>query len=209
MRRRFELLLLVAITACTELVVAIPASWITLQSQPPLDQQQQWRLWLELQPRFDLDPTTTHQLIVRPGLIYSPTEDLSVTIGYAWITTYRPSTNIENRCWQQVQWAASVLGVRLRLEERFFANGSHLRFRAQMRGVLETSVLPIIVNNEWFGIPAVWQGQVVPGYDQNRAFLGVAIPLQNGFRIETGYLNVHYRGNSMRHCLVISINHQP
>ncbi len=209
MRRRFELLLLVAITTCTELVVAKPASWVMLLSQPPLDQQQRWHAWLELQPRFDLEPVAAHQLVVRPGVSYSLDAHLSLTAGYAWIGTYRPATVIEHRVWQQVQWAQPALGVRLRLEEQFFADGTRLRFRCQVRGVLQTSLLPIILSDEWFGIPAIWQRERVPGYDQNRVFLGVAIPLQHGLRVEAGYLNVHYRGNSIRHCLAISIIHQP
>lgn len=186
-----------------------PALWGMLLWLPPVDTAHHWRLWIEVQPRIDLEPAVFHQFIVRPGLGFQLAPPLSLWAGYAWVATSYPRSVVEHRWWQQLLWTTAVAGARVRVEEQFFPDGAQMRLRGLLRGVISTALMPIVVSNEVFVIPAVWQRPVVPGYDQNRAFLGVLVPMGRGIRAEVGYMNVHYRGDTMRHIVAISIIHQP
>jgi hypothetical protein len=78
-----------------------------------------------------------------------------------------------------------------------------------MRSVIPTGMVHLILSDEVFVIPAAWHQAVVAGYDQNRLFIGAQIPLGQSVRAEVGYQNMHYRGNSTRHVIVVSFVHQP
>lgn len=199
---------MLAVVACHAGATS-PASWVMLLSLAPLDSAHHWRVWMELQPRIEWESRSVYQFVLRPGLGYQPTPSLSVWAGYAWIATYQPREVFEHRAWQQLTWTLPAGSLRLRTEERFFQTGGQFRLRGMVRSVIPTGMLHLILSDEVFIIPAAWHQAVVAGYDQNRLFIGAQIPLGQSVRAEVGYQNMHYRGNSTRHVVVVSFVHQP
>lgn len=181
-----------------------------LLSLPSLDSEMHWRAWLEYQPRWDIGSLTMYQTVLRPGIGWQSSPEVSLWAGYAWIGTFRPQWLGEHRFWQQVFWTPnSHMSIRARIEERLFAHGTELRIRNQMRVVWPISVVPAIIANELFINAGAWNRSTAVGYDQNRLFVGVLLPLGFGLRVECGYMNIHYRGNRMRHVVAVSVIHQP
>lgn len=84
------------------------------------------RYWLEGQERFGDDSTHLTLTLLRPGLGYALTENLSLWVGYAWVHAghpLTPNTFEENRIWQQLLWIkrnhSLTFTSRTRMEQRF------------------------------------------------------------------------------------------
>jgi hypothetical protein len=137
--------------------------------------------WLDLQARRGPDGTNA---LIRPGLGYRASPNLSYWAGYAFIGTYNDGKpNVyEHRAWQQMTYASSVgplsLQVRGRVEERFRANES-AALRVRLFGRANV---------------ALWnESPLAPGgFDQNRLFLGLGYTA-GAMRLEGGYLTVVQR----------------
>ncbi|GKS70314.1 protein of unknown function [Nitrosomonas sp. PY1] len=170
-----------------------------------------FRWWMEGQGRFGNDATQFTQSLIRPGVGYAITDKLVAWVGYAWAPTAEPLSVAhpfnEHRIWQQVTWADNFpigrLSLRSRFEQRFFDHNAPMRgdndvahrFRQLVK--LAVPITPIdpnlsfIVQSELFiAMNTVSNpGFISRGYDQNRAFVGLAYKINQYATIEAGYMN--------------------
>jgi hypothetical protein len=179
------------------------------------------------------------QLLLRPGVQYTLTPGVRVAAGYAWVATQPygslPIANPtrEHRTWQQISLShragAFTVSHRYRLEQRWMhpllaVTGSderedgpttyqnRLRYmpRAQATlGSLTVKGRPVI--------GYVWDELLMPlggptqsfTIGQNRASVGVGIPVSARVRAELGYMNLYNafaprRANEVNHTLWLS-----
>lgn len=153
-------------------------------------------LWLDLHDRRG---ASGDGFIVRPGVGFR-TGPWSVVAGYGFVPTLVDDADdlVEHRAWQHALWSDTLgegehkLGAlaRLRFEQRVRSDGPGVNLRARLW--LRAS-LPIagpwaaLVWDEGFVRlnEAAWSGPA--GFDQNRAFFGLAITPAPWFRAEVGY----------------------
>lgn len=173
-------------------------AWLNLTVQGPV--KGKLLAWAEVQGRFGDDVSRLSTSILRPGVGYQLSRDVSVWVGYARVTTHNPGADIgEDRIWQQVSWnAGQVLGgsfsTRTRLEQRLLENGTDTGWRLRQfvkysrpfrkggdTALVATSELFVALNDADWGARA--------GFDQIRNFAGVAFSVSPKARMEFGYLN--------------------
>jgi hypothetical protein len=157
--------------------------------------------------------------LFRPGIGYAFAPWVSLWVGYAWIPEWFDATGQrtdEHRVWEQLifdyhgkqgVWFQS----RTRFEQRFSNVGSGTAHRVREMVRLnyrpkESVPVGIAFLDELFvGMEgASWAKE---GFDQNRAFLGLAIyAFGKLFRTEVGYLNVYLsrKSNQMTHVLALT-----
>lgn len=158
-----------------------------------------WKLHLEVQPRWSEDVSALDQVIVRTAVGRAVSDGVTIWGGYAWIPrTLGPGTEYEQRAWQQLSATFPALGrwapsLRVRLEQRFldaWADSSH---RLRMMG---RTVRPLDDGKQWSVVG--WNELMVTfddtesgpwrGVDQNRLFGGVMRQLTRDATLEGGYL---------------------
>lgn len=171
-------------------------------------------LWFDGHWRRDGLGAQPQQVLLRPGVQVTLRPGLRVAAGYAYIATapYGESPNgaplREHRAWQQVSLAGSVgslaISQRLRWEERWSgavnATGEigprsyQTRLRYSVRGQRQlgaraTEAGPIIgfVANEFF-LP-VGHSDAAQRRLQNRAQVGIGVPMSARQRLEFSYLH--------------------
>lgn len=142
-------------------------------------------------------------VIMRPAVGGAITPWASLWLGYAWVPTWTDLTGErtdEHRVWQQIIFDANqvpglTMQSRTRFEQRFrddFSGAAH-RFRQFIRVNYRPSAnLPVAIafwDELFIGMSTAGWAQL--GFDQNRAFLGLAVHTADGrLRVEAGYLNV-------------------
>ncbi len=154
------------------------------------------RLWTDLHARRT-DASFTG--IVRPGLGWDLADWITVYAGYAWIPQVGESTAdellSEHRAWEQLLLQRRVgeltLGLRPRLEQRFLEAQPEVGHRLRLWGRAAVPVggdLSLVLTDEVFlGLGATaWSPS---GFDQNRLFVGPALPVSEVGRVELGYTN--------------------
>lgn len=160
------------------------------------------RYWFDGQVRLLEDTDGFNQSLVRPGLGWALSENLTAWAGYGWIHT-EPVTGDpfeEHRIWQQLTWSHKhedwTLALRPRLEQRFLETGDDLgwRFRQLVRVQHDLPNLPRLTLVAWDEIffhlgDTDWGAR--SGFDQNRAFVGFGWKHHPEARLRTeiGYLN--------------------
>ena len=185
-----------------------------------------YKWWFDGHLRLFDDSDGFGQSIVRPGIGYSLSDQTTAWLGYGWIRTsparrpgQGPVSDIdEHRLWQQLTWSQKVesvtVGLRSRMEERFFDNDSEtaLRFRQLLswRHALESKPeLSLVLWDEVF-INLNDTSTSVNGFDQNRLFLGFGRKSDstNPSRVEVGYLYQRVGGSagSLLNNHLLSIN---
>lgn len=223
------------IGACCVLLLGAPVSegtaeelledsqvWASVLATKPLQANGgPWRLWLEGLARFGNDMSTLSQGMIRPGIGYALSEHASVWMGYAHIFTDTPfsRTSIdEDRIWQQFIWTqaagAGSFTTRGRLEERFVDNlsGTGWRYRHFFKISYPIAGLPgfsaVAFDEVFFNLKDT-DGGPQAGFDQNRAFAGLAHALNSEIKTEIGYVNQFIdrptNPNRMTHALAISL----
>lgn len=172
--------------------------------------------WLDMHGRRN-DAGTVG--IIRPGVGVAFAPWGSLWLGYAWTPTWFDATGErldEHRIWEQLtlDWrpvSGLLLQSRTRFEQRFQVGASETahRFREFVRvNYRPKQRLPVGIafyDEVFVGIQgAGWARQ---GFDQNRAFLGLAVhALEALFRVEVGYLNVYLSREPNRIAHVLSMN---
>lgn len=167
------------------------------------------------------------QLLLRPGLQVTLRPGLRIGGGYAYIATapYGESPNAaplrEHRAWQQLTLGHSALNLslvhRLRSEQRWLApvlgdDLAPLRYQQRLRYFVRAQ-RPIgtatygFAANEFF-LP-VGHREGAQRRLQNRAQLGIGVPLSERQRVEVGYLHQWNRitpreTHEINHTLVLS-----
>lgn len=176
-----------------------------------------WGVHLEVQNRLSDWGRDWQQLLIRPGINYQFSPNLSASLGYGFVRTHPygelPAAHRfdESRIWEQLLYKQEAGGLkwthRLRLEQRWIEelkkDGSHSGWRDEQRFryMLRTEV-PLTADKRFY-VP-VWNevflnfGPNIAGnhFDQNRAFLGVGYQVAKSVRLETGILeqSLHKRG---------------
>lgn len=163
------------------------------------------RYWLEDQERLGDDSSRFSQILLRPGLGYALTDNLSIWIGYAWIYTGKPNTPNpfeEDRIWQQLLWTKTnkylTFTSRTRTEQRFLENNPKTAYR--LRQLIKISVpfkhfnkMSFVTSDEVFFHKNNFVGTNSSGFDQNRYFVGVGYKINPSLNTEIGYMNQYIR----------------
>jgi len=160
-----------------------------------------WHYWFDAQARyFDLG-SGINQYLVRPGVGYELSDNLTAWAGYARFRSRNRAGNVayENRYWQQLTWTAGrrgngTLSMRARLEQRSVSVGNDLglvlRFSTKyVRPIGTGGNANLILGLEPFVNlkDTDWGGD--SGIGQNRAFLGIGWRLGESVSLEAGYMN--------------------
>ncbi|WP_428153426.1 DUF2490 domain-containing protein [Brevundimonas sp.] len=178
--------------------------WSSVTANGPVATDSRWLVWFDGHARFREGGETLDTTILRPGVGYRVNNRLDVWVGYANVTNRRPGLDVEeHRLWQQAtypiaQVAGGSLTGRTRLEQRFRDgdDDTGLRLRQFVRWSRPLGGVPLsaVVSNEtFFALNDTDWGQR-GGFDQNRAFVGLAWAVSPKVRIEGGYLNQQIDG---------------
>ncbi len=218
--RKFILVLIVSISVqsayaqTTKQKEVFEQVWLGYFNQTRLSDK--WGFWFDGQLRtkdnfFD----SLSVAIFRPGLTYYMSDNVKLTLGYAYINHF-PGDNHpdisqpEHRIWQQVQWNTNYSRIRLmqylRLEERYrrkikdadeLAEGYDFNFRFRYNILFQVPLnkkmydkggLSFVVNDE---LHINFGDQIVYNYfDQNRFFAGFNYFFSKNSNLQFGYLNV-------------------
>lgn len=186
------------------------------KGQPP----SHFKYWLEGQQRFGDDSSRLTQSMVRPGVGYSVTKNLSLWLGYAWVYTGHPLTTrpfAEDRIWQQLLWVKKnqylTLTSRTRTEQRFLENNPKTAYR--IRELIKLSIpwsidskFSVISSDELFWHKNNFVGTNSSGFDQNRLFLGLGYKVNPIVTTEIGYMNQYIRRFGVPNFLanILSVN---
>jgi hypothetical protein len=166
--------------------------WTTATIKNDIDDR--WTLSLESRVRFDDDVSRAKDLLVGPAVELHLSETFSLGAGYDYVYSFVTDKTSENRIWEQanLKFARAGLTVenRLRVEQRFLddVSGAVVRLRYRLRlahplGLLDWNA---IAWDEVF-VNLNSQPGHASGFEQNRLFGGVGIPLLNDLLLETGY----------------------
>ena len=181
---------------------------------------------LEISPRIGSNGSQLQTLLIRPSFIFQITPQLSSAVGYLAMPRWNNDgiESVEHRSWQQVQGNLNLRRVllipRIRFEQRFRGVGPNEiahRLRAMLRAQVPVLRLPnnqplinIVVFDELFlnlGAVPQWTES---GFDQNRAFAGASVRLNDQTVLETGYMNqfLNLLGsglNRMSHLFILNL----
>ena len=159
--------------------------------------------WLDGQVRMrDESGQFWFQGLIRPGLGFAFSKSGSLLAGYAWVRTDPASKPgfYEHRIWQDFVWREPAGRAkrmwRTRLEERLVEDSEDVgvRLRQMMKvswAVRSGSRLSLVAFDEFFFFLNNTDFGQDAGFDQNRAFVGLAWRFDEAghVTVELGYLN--------------------
>lgn len=198
---------------CAHAQVQDIAAWTAVLASPEISGRT--RLWLDVHARRD---AAAFLSIVRPGVGLQLTDQVSAWVGGAWIPTLPDdgALSSELRIWEQaivnVQLGSEVgLSSRTRLEQRISGGGGALGWR--IREFVRLSIEPstsdgprlALWDEVFLGLNDTDWGAVA-GFDQNRLFVGVGLPVAHGGRVELGVVNVVAQRDELRMTWVVAAN---
>jgi len=179
--------------------------WSSIFINGAVNKDSRFLFWFDGHARFADDGSELGVSIIRPGIGWRASDKVNLWAGYARVTGHRDGPNIEeDRLWQQATYSigsffGGQLGGRTRLEQRTRdddGDDTGLRLRQFFRWArpLENTRVSVVLANELFiGLNDADWGQR-SGFDQNRAFLGLAWQLNPKTRIEGGYMSNYING---------------
>jgi len=212
--------------ACAQNIRHDEGAWLAIFGNgkfQSLEEDSSLRWWFDSHYRMTGDTNGFNQSIIRPGLGYALNQEHALWGGYAWIRTspILPAEDFdEHRTWQQWTYTPSLGSFaflhRSRLEQRMVETGNDvgLRWRQMARAQYNLPSCPgwalvawdeafIHLNDTDWGARA--------GFDQNRAFFGIAYKPnpESSLRLEIGYLNQYLyrpdRTDTMNHLISLNI----
>lgn len=175
--------------------------WTNLSIRGPIyNAPPQWIYLLDLQSRYHFNPDTFEEALVRSGLGWKSTPNLSLWMGYQWISHNQlTGSNQKNILWQQILWQILNqehlrLTSQSRIEERAKQNQAqwNIRFRQQIMAefpeIISNKLIPVFWDELFFNItkPSWVSNKTVA---QNRSFLGINMSLSASSILSIGYLN--------------------
>ena len=176
-----------------------------------------WQWWMEGQGRLFNDASRLEQSIIRPGIGYKLSNQVSIWLGYAWINTspLGEDDTDEHRIWQQLSWNDAYswgnLATRTRMEQRLLNNGNDTgwRFRQFLKythPLFSKRVYLSLWDEAFININSTDWG-ANSGFGQNRVFagLGLFIDAKRRYRFELGYMNQyehHEKSNDQMNHLI-------
>lgn len=193
-------------------------AWSAVAANGPINDGE-LLFWFDGHARFGDDAGRLSTSIIRPGLGWRYSPDLTLWLGYARVTGHQADPNIEeDRAWQQAiyrlgDFATGQLSGRTRLEQRFRDEDSDtgVRVRQFLRWAkpIPNSSLSYVVANELFlNLNDAEWGQS-SGFNQNRLFLGLNQKVNETYKVEVGYVHNYInqigRDNQLNHILSASL----
>jgi hypothetical protein len=162
-----------------------------------------WQYWFDAQLRFVDLGSGASQYVLRPGVGYDISDNMSVWAGYGYFhsRTASGATVTEDRYWQQLVWnvarlSGGTLSMRARLEQRSISRGDDLgwvlRYMAKfVRPIGDAEDVEMFFSIEPFFdlVDTDWAGQ--SGFRAIRTAAGIGWKLSPKLTIETGYMH-HY-----------------
>lgn len=219
--------------ACSALVIALPVSavaqrqdvqsWSLVTANISLPGDARWFLYLEAQARLGDDVSRMERLLLRPALGRQLSDDVAVSLGYAWTPTYMNTSyesdfRGEHRIWQQAVIRHGGAGLswqhRIRQEQRMIdeTSGTAHRTRHLVRASTSPGTGRQIGLTGYHELFVSWNsvdGGPRAGFDRSRVFVGPYL-IRDHVRYEAGYVGEYGRrfGNSDRivHALLVSAN---
>ncbi|MCB5187850.1 DUF2490 domain-containing protein [Methylobacillus caricis] len=194
--------------------------WLNLTMEGNLSAEHKLGWYMELQPRWKDEANHFDQSLIRPAINYKLSDRASVWLGYADVrTNLAKGTSHEQRWWQQFLYTFPVtaygitLTSRTRLEQRNLDLGDDTGYRVRQllrasRKLESNPSVSLLLWNELFVNANHTDWGARSGFDQNRAFAGIAWQAQSNARLEVGYINQFIRGQStdrMNHILSTSL----
>ncbi|MBB5747392.1 DUF2490 domain-containing protein [Brevundimonas variabilis] len=181
-------------------------SWNAVFASGPVSENSRLLVWFDGHARFRDDASNLDTTILRPGIGWRASPRLDLWAGYALVSTRRPGPDVEeHRIWQQATYpVVTIAGGRLtgrtRIEQRFRVGGDDTGWRLRQflrwSRPIEGGPVSVVLSNETFvGLNDTDWGQG-DGFDQNRAFAGLAWQAAPGLRVEGGYMNQQIKGNA-------------
>lgn len=214
-----RLLLVVACAFFSTMTLASPIEdgrgWLNITAIGSLPADN-WHWYAEMQPRWREELSEFDQLIIRPAVFYTISEQSSIWAGYARVVTHPAGqTNFdEDRVWQQFLYNFQPIGSvslqsRSRLEQRFIENADDTgyRLRQMLRLTMPSKIsaqLTWVAYDEYFLNLNNTDYGARKGFDQNRAFAGINWAFNANLKLEVGYLNQYINAkntNAMNHVL--------
>lgn len=179
-------------------------TWLALATTESIAQDSKWLYWFDGHARSRDDANGLGVSIIRPGIGYRISSKLTLWAGYGRIVARRDGPDAqENRVWQQATYPITqVLGGKLsgrtRLEQRRIEGADNTGHRIRQffrwsRPIGGSNWSWLIANETFIGFNETDFGQQ-SGYQQNRAFAGLALQVAEGKRLEVTYLNNHLDG---------------
>ena len=194
-------------------------AWSALSANGPMNTGD-LLFWFDVHARGGDDAGRLSTSIVRPGLGWRYSPDLTLWLGYARVTGHQADPNVEeDRAWQQANYrfgsvANGQLSGRTRLEQRFRDEDSDtgVRVRQSLRwtkSIPNSSSSYVVANELFLNLNDADWGQS-SGFNQNRLFLGVNHKINERYKVEVGYLNNYInqigRDNQLNHILSASLS---
>jgi hypothetical protein len=178
--------------------------WSAVFASGPVAQDSRLLVWFDGHARFRDEGDQLDTTIIRPGVGWRVSPRLDLWAGYAHVTLRRPGPDgEEHRAWQQATYPIAEIGGgrltgRTRLEQRFREGGDDTGWRLRQfvrwsRPVAGPDVSVVASNETFLAFNDTDWGQR-DGFDQNRAFVGLAWQARSRVRLEAGYMLQHIDG---------------
>ena len=165
---------------------------------------------MEIQTRITEDAEHLGQLLLRPSIAFKLRDQVSASLGYAYVMTDVSERRVthEHRAWQQLAYpifgapGSIVVTGRSRMEERTFESrddtGYRIRQQIRVTAPIADQVGAVFWSEAFYNFNDTdWGAR--RGMDRWRNFVGLSIPIQEGVTFEPGYLNQYvYRAGEDR-----------
>lgn len=163
-----------------------------------------WQYAIDGQVRHLNRGSGSNTYLLRPAIGYVLENNVSLWAGYARVVNDPDdgSTRYENRWWQQAAWTArrwdwGTLSLRSRLEFRFIegSNDTGARFRQQVKltAPIRNSDLSLVLSLEPFVNLRGTDWGATGGFEQNRTYAGIRMPMTDSLSLEAGYMHQYIR----------------
>ena len=180
-------------------------AWAVVATSGRFGADDRFRYTIDAQARYFDIGTGINQWLLRPGLGMDLTADTSAWIGYARFRTRGRSGQVvnENRYWQDLRWDPAFdnggrLAIRFRFEQRDVDISDDVRVlvrtmarytfpqrqASSTRFFLAAETFVDLNTTDWGG---------GTGISQYRFLAGVGWPVGGGIRVDTGYMQQHFR----------------
>jgi len=197
-------------------------SWTNLKWNGKI-KESKFHYVLDSEARLVAANPTFNQGILAAALAYDLSKRTTIWLGYTFVPTQpigKHTFQLEHRSWQQILWRAPkrryiIPTLRTRLEQRYAMDkrGVALRLRqkvaitlAPILGIAPKDATPVIWDELFFNLnnPSWITKNTI---DQNRVFIGYAIPILKHTTFAIGYLNqykIRNPTNTMNHILYLT-----
>jgi Protein of unknown function (DUF2490) len=191
-------ILVLLLFASEKYVMSQIGSWNILNVK--MDLNEKWNIFAEAQIRSLQFYDDFHYYELKGGATYKFSRTFSLSSGIGLFDTYAaggnfktPMANDEFRSWLQLnitQYERRLkLEHRYRAEQRWTSNGFRNRFRYRLNAVLPLNNKKVIPKTFYLNASnELFFTNKAPYFERNRFFTGIGYEFNQGFSIQTGYL---------------------